>query len=50
MPDGTPDAHENDSDERGWKAYLGHADDGGDEALVFSPNRWESVSTPSACL
>jgi hypothetical protein len=22
---------------RGWKAYLGDADDGGDEALVFCP-------------
>jgi hypothetical protein len=23
--------------ERGWKAYLGDADDGGDELLVFCP-------------
>jgi hypothetical protein len=24
-------------DERGWRAYLGDADDGGDEVLVFCP-------------
>jgi hypothetical protein len=23
--------------ERGWRAYLGDADDGGDEVLVFCP-------------
>lgn len=26
---------EDDSEERGWRAYLGDADDGGDEVLVF---------------
>ena len=28
---------EDDGEARGWKAYLGDADDGGDEVLVFCP-------------